>query len=313
MTEPHVTEPAPTEPAAHDRVVLHTIAEMREWRAHRRGEGKTVAFVPTMGALHEGHLSLIDVARANADAVVVSVFVNPTQFGPSEDFDEYPRDFRRDTELSFGRGADAVFVPKTSEVYPGPQTIWVEPGALAERLCGPGRPGHFRGVLTVVAKLFAMVSPDVAVFGQKDFQQSVLVRRMVEELQFPIRILVGPTVREPDGLALSSRNEYLSASQRQTALALSRGLRAARERFAAGERDRAALEKVVREELEVAGAAIEYVQIVDPDRLEPPDRVGPADVCAIAARVGTTRLIDNTPLGGASSLDALPGASTGGT
>ncbi len=308
-TDPNVSDQDVTDPeSANEAVVLHTIAEMREWRALRRGEGKAVAFVPTMGALHEGHLSLIDVARANADAVVVSVFVNPTQFGPSEDFDEYPRDFERDTELSFARGADAVFIPKTSEVYPVPQSIWVEPGDLAERLCGPGRPGHFRGVLTVVAKLFAIVDPDVAIFGQKDFQQSVLVRRMVRELRFPTRILLGPTVREPDGLALSSRNDYLSPSERQTAQALSRGLRAARRIFAAGERDPVILEAKVRDELESARAAIEYVQIVDPEHLDPPDRAGPADVCAIAARVGTTRLIDNSTLGGTSSLDVDPEA-----
>lgn len=274
------------------------MAEVRAWRALRRREGETVALVPTMGALHEGHLSLIDVATTQGDAVIVSVFVNPTQFGPSEDLGEYPRDLERDVELASARGADVVFVPSTSEMYPTAQTIWVEPGSLGERLCGPRRPGHFRGVLTVVAKLFAIVEPDAAVFGQKDFQQSVLIRGMVEQLRFPVRILVAPTVREPDGLALSSRNAYLSAAEREVALSLSRGLRLARERFRAGERDRATLDSLVRGELERAGAEVEYAEILDPDRLEPPAVAGPDDVCAIAVRVGTTRLIDNAPLAG---------------
>ncbi len=262
-----------------------------------------------MGALHEGHLSLIDVAVAVADTVIVSVFVNPTQFGPAEDFEEYPRDLERDLELVTARGAATVFVPSTSEIYPAAQTIWVEPGPLGDRLCGPRRPGHFRGVLTVVAKLFAIVEPDLAVFGQKDLQQSVLIRGMVEQLRFPIRILVAPTVREPDGLALSSRNMYLSAAERDVALSLSRALRIVRERFGAGERDRATLESLVRGELENAGAEVEYAEIVDPDRLESPDVAGPDDVCAIAARVGTTRLIDNAPLAVPSSVDE--GASAG--
>ena len=255
-----------------------------------------------MGALHEGHLSLIDVAAAHADAVIVSIFVNPTQFGPTEDFEEYPRDLERDLELASARGAEAAFVPATAEMYPSEQTVWVEPGPLGDRLCGPGRPGHFRGVLTVVAKLLAIVDPDLAVFGQKDFQQSVLIRAMVEQLRFPIRILVAPTVREPDGLALSSRNAYLNTAERETAASLSRSLRLVRGRFAAGERDRAALESLVRGELEDAGAEVEYAEIVDPDGLEPPDTAGPEDVCAIAARVGATRLIDNAPLAGPASL-----------
>ncbi len=288
--------------------VLRTVADVRAWRARTRRDGETVALVPTMGALHEGHLSLIDVAVSAADAVIVSVFVNPTQFGPAEDFEEYPRDLERDQELVSARGAETVFVPSTSEMYPAAQTIWVEPGPLGDRLCGPGRPGHFRGVLTVVAKLFAIVEPDLAVFGQKDFQQSVLIRGMVEQLRFPIRILVAPTVREPDGLALSSRNTYLSDAERDVALSLSRALRAVRERFRAGEYDRATLESLVRGELESAGAEVEYAEIVDPDRLESTDAASPDDVCAIAARVGTTRLIDNAPLAGPSSLEERVGA-----
>ncbi len=282
--------------------VLRTVAGAREWRAARRSEGTTVALVPTMGALHEGHLSLIDVAREAADRVIVSVFVNPTQFAPTEDFAEYPRDLDRDVGLAEGRGADAVFAPRTAEMYPVEQTIWVDPGRLADRLCGLSRPGHFRGVLTVVAKLLAIVEPEVAVFGRKDFQQSVLIRRMVRELGLPVRIVVAPTVREADGLALSSRNAYLSAGERAVALSLSRALGVARARFADGEREARALEGAVRRELEAAGAEVEYAEIVGPEELERPAEAEAHHVCAIAARVGTTRLIDNTSLGGPASL-----------
>lgn len=282
--------------------VLRTAAEAREWRAARRSEGTTVALVPTMGALHEGHLSLIDAAREAADRVIVSVFVNPTQFAPTEDFAEYPRDLDRDVGLAEGRGADAVFAPGTAEMYPVEQTIWVDPGRLADRLCGLSRPGHFRGVLTVVAKLFAIVEPEVAVFGRKDFQQSVLIRRMVRELGLPVRIVVAPTVREADALALSSRNAYLSAGERAVALSLSRALGVARAQFADGEREVRALEGAVRRELEAAGAEVEYAEIVDPEKLERPAEAEARHVCAIAARVGATRLIDNASLGGPESL-----------
>ncbi|MGH7541370.1 MAG: pantoate--beta-alanine ligase, partial [Gemmatimonadota bacterium] len=238
-----------------ERPVLRTVREVRAWRAGRREAGEIVALVPTMGALHEGHLSLIDAARDRAGAVLVSVFVNPTQFGPSEDFERYPRDLERDVALAAERGASAVFAPSDEEMYPAPQTVWVEPGEAGERLCGRQRPGHFRGVLTVVAKLFSIVEPEVAVFGRKDFQQSVLVRRMVEELHLPVEIVVAPTVRDADGLALSSRNVYLSAVERRSARALSGGLRAMRLAFASGERDPVALEALARSALEEAGAA----------------------------------------------------------
>ena len=184
--------------------------EVRDWRRARRNEGRTVALVPTMGALHEGHLALLDAAAAAADLVLISIFVNPTQFGPGEDYDAYPRDLALDETRARSRGAAAVFAPDVREMYPVDQTIWVDPGPLADRLCGLSRPGHFRGVLTVVAKLFGIVEPDVAVFGRKDFQQSVLVRRMALELGFGVRIETVPTVREPDGLARSSRNAYLT-------------------------------------------------------------------------------------------------------
>lgn len=282
---------------------FETVGSLTAWREARRDAGERVALVPTMGALHEGHLSLIDAARARADRVVVSVFVNPTQFGPGEDYEAYPRDVARDERLAGGRGADAVFTPGANDMYPEEQTIWVEPGPLADRLCGLSRPGHFRGVLTVVAKLFAIVRPEVAVFGRKDFQQSVLVRRMNAQLGCGVEIATAPTVREPDGLALSSRNAYLSAAEREVARSLSGGLREARTRFAAGERDPGALERRARAVMEAAGADVEYVSVVDPEGLEPPARAEAAHVMAIAARVGTTRLIDNETLGEPSPLD----------
>jgi pantoate--beta-alanine ligase len=266
-----------------------------------------------MGALHEGHLSLVDRARELADRVVLSVFVNPAQFGPSEDFNDYPRDLERDLELAGGRGADMVFAPSDREMYPRPQSIWVEPGELANRLCGASRPGHFRGVLTVVAKLFAMVEPDVAVFGRKDFQQAVLIRRMTEELGFSVHIEAAPIVREPDGLAMSSRNAYLSPDERLAAASLSRGLCRVRSMFASGEVGIAPLLEEVRRTMAVAGAAVEYAEIVDPEDLHALDAARPDAVCAVAAEVGDTRLIDNAPLAGPSSLDSIPASGLHGT
>lgn len=285
---------------------FETVDSVAAWREGSRHAGERVALVPTMGALHDGHLSLIDVARGLADRVVVSVFVNPTQFGPGEDFEAYPRDLSRDAELAEGRGAHAVFAPGGDEMYPEEQTIWVEPGPLADRLCGLSRPGHFRGVLTIVAKLFATLRPDAAVFGRKDFQQSVLVRRMNAQLAFGVEIATAPIVREPDGLALSSRNAYLSADEREVALSLSAALRAARYSFAHGEREPHACESGARAIMESAGADVEYVSVVEPAGLEPPVEAEARHVMAIAARVGTTRLIDNETLGESSPLDGFP-------
>lgn len=268
-------------------------------RLRRRGP---VGFVPTMGALHAGHLSLIDRAVEAVDAVVVSVFVNPTQFGPDEDFEAYPRDLEGDREKAGARGADLVFAPPASEMYPREQTIWVEPGRLADRLCGAHRPGHFRGVLTVVLKLLHVVGPDVAVFGRKDFQQAVLIDRMVEELNLDVTIETAPIVREEDGLALSSRNQYLSGEEREAARSLSRALRRVRHLFAGGEEDPDRLRSEARELMREGGADPEYVAVVDAGRLEPVERAGPQSVCAIAAHVGETRLIDNAPLAGPCSL-----------
>lgn len=285
-------------------VPIRTVRALRDWRRARRRAGETVGLVPTMGALHEGHLGLVDRARDRADRVVVSVFVNPTQFGPDEDFEEYPRDLKGDLERAGRRGADLVFAPPPSEMYPRKQTVWVEPGPLADGLCGPFRPGHFRGVLTVVLKLFHVVEPELAVFGRKDFQQLVLVRRMVEELNLPVDVLDAQVVREGDGLALSSRNRYLSEDEREAARSVPEALRRVRRRWAGGERDPAALRREAREVLEEAGARVDYVEIVEPGTLEPADRPGPDSVCAMAAHVGETRLIDNATLGGPDSLDA---------
>lgn len=278
--------------------LARTVERCREAVDVLRRERGRVAFVPTMGALHDGHLSLVDRARELADAVVLSVFVNSTQFGPDEDYEEYPRDLEGDVEKAGRRGVDLVFAPPASEVYPREQTIWVEPGPLAERLCGLSRPDHFRGVLTVVLKLFNIVGPDVAVFGRKDFQQAALIRRMTEELNLPVEIATAPVVRAEDGVAVSSRNEYLSEDQRETARSLSRGLARAREAFAGGERDARRLERKVRRTMEEAGAGVEYVEVVEPEGLDRVERATSESVCAVAARVGETRLIDNARLGG---------------
>lgn len=278
--------------------LARTVERCREEVAGLRRERGRVAFVPTMGALHEGHLSLVDRARELADAVALSAFVNPTQFGPDEDYEAYPRDLEGDLEKAGRRGVDLVFAPPASEVYPREQTVWVEPGPLAERLCGLSRPDHFRGVLTVVLKLFNIVGPDVAVFGRKDFQQSVLIRRMTEELNLPVEIATAPVVRADDGVAVSSRNEYLSEEERGTARSLSRGLARAREAFAGGERDARELERTARRTMEEAGADVEYVEVVEPEGLDRVERATPESVCVVAARVGDTRLIDNARLGG---------------
>ncbi|HWV57446.1 MAG TPA: pantoate--beta-alanine ligase [Longimicrobiales bacterium] len=268
-----------------------------------RGSGgsmdrRRLALVPTMGYLHEGHLSLVDRARARADVVVLSVFVNPLQFGPGEDLERYPRDLARDAELALSRGVDLLFAPGTEEFYPrGAPDIRVTAGPLADRLCGHYRPGHFDGVLTVVAKLFNVVRPDVAVFGQKDFQQAVLIRRMAEDLDFGIEIDVAPIVREEDGLAMSSRNTYLSPSERKSATALYRGLSKARDVFLTGERDGARLCGIVADMVgREPDARVQYVELVDPHSLDRLDVAVPGSVLAVAAFVGTTRLIDNIVL-----------------
>lgn len=276
-------------------MVVRTKAEVRRAVAAMRPQ--RIALVPTMGYLHEGHLSLVDRARELADRVVLSIFVNPLQFGPQEDLDRYPRDLERDVELATGRGVDLIFAPDVREMYPGGEPIVrVVPGRLGDTLCGAYRPGHFEGVLTVVAKLFGIVRPDVAVFGQKDFQQAVLIRRMVADLDLGIEIDVAPIVREPDGLAMSSRNVYLSPEERESALGLYRGLTRAAEAFAGGERDAERLRRLVHEELARPGVRVQYVEVVDPETLQPTQPASPGNVLAVAAFVGQTRLIDNVIL-----------------
>ncbi len=277
---------------------LTDIGALRAWLAARRGPGRRIGLVPTMGALHPGHLSLVDAARRRCDVVVMTLFVNPLQFGPNEDFTRYPRDLARDHGLAAGRGVDLLFAPTVDAMYPPGAEIRVMPGDTASRWEGEVRPGHFAGVLTIVSKLFHLVQPDIAVFGQKDIQQATLIRRMIQDLDFPIEMIIAPTVREADGLALSSRNAYLSADQRVDAAVLSGGLRAAAKAFAAGERDSEQLLARVRHEMARAPAVrADYIALVDADHLAPVARAEPGSIIVLAARVGSTRLLDNHILG----------------
>ncbi len=280
--------------------VARTKAEVRAALAPARREGRSIGLVPTMGALHEGHLSLLRAARERCDVVVMSLFVNPTQFGPGEDFDAYPRDEERDLELASGEGVDIVYAPAAEEVYPEGFATAVEVGGgLTTVLCGaPERrgPGHFRGVTTVVAKLLNTVGPDVAFFGQKDAQQAIVVRRMVRDLDFPVEVAVCPTVREPSGLALSSRNAYLSPEERERATALSQALAAA-ERAAESSGSTAVALAAARRTLAAAGIEPEYLEARDAEDLTPAERFDRRPVLvAVAARVGKARLIDNTTI-----------------
>ncbi|MSR22474.1 MAG: pantoate--beta-alanine ligase [Gemmatimonadetes bacterium] len=261
--------------------------------------GASVALVPTMGALHEGHLSLVDRAHTLADAVVVSIFVNPLQFGLGEDLSRYPRELSRDVELAASRGVRLVFAPGDGDMYPeGAPIVRVKPGPMGEGLCGRFRPGHFEGVLTVVAKLFGLVRPQVAVFGRKDLQQAALVRRMERDLDLGVRVDVAPTVREEDGLALSSRNAYLSPDERRHARAFHRGLVRADEAFQGGETGRRALTSLVESEIrDHAGLELQYVELVDPETLVPLETAGRGSALAVAGFSGATRLIDNVLLG----------------
>lgn len=276
--------------------LVHDPAALKARVAAWRREGVSIGFVPTMGALHEGHLALVRRARAECGRVVVSIFVNPAQFGPQEDFSRYPRTLEADRALC-DREADLLYAPAVEAMYPSPQTVWVEPGPAASRLCGPHRPGHFRGVLTVVAKLFGQVTPDRAYFGAKDYQQSFLVRGMVRELAMPLEVVVCPTVREADGLAMSSRNRYLSPDGRRQALCLIRGLRAAEALARGGEGDADRLRAAVAAEVaRVPGAEADYIEVVHPETLEPLKGRIREGVAALAVRIGGTRLIDNLRL-----------------
>src|SRR5216117_3491616 len=262
---------------------MHELAglkEMRAWSRAERARGRRVGFVPTMGFLHEGHLRLVDRAKQRADRVVLSIFVNPLQFGPTEDLAQYPRDLERDRQLAGERGVDCLFVPDTAAMYPAEPLVRVSPGPMADPLEGATRPGHFAGVLTVVAKLFHIVEPDIAVFGRKDFQQAMLVSRMVADLDFGLEIDIAPTVRELDGLALSSRNSYLNADQRRSALALSRTLRAVEQGWRAGEADPAALARRGMEVLKAPEVSPEYLALVD-EELRPVARADARTVVEI--------------------------------
>jgi pantoate--beta-alanine ligase len=273
-------------------------SQLQEWMAAARGAGMRIGFVPTMGALHEGHLSLVRAARRHCGLVVMSIFVNPLQFAEGEDLSRYPRDLVRDRALAADAGVDALFVPAVQTLYPPGSETRVVPGATADRWEGASRPGHFTGVLTVVAKLFNIVQPDAAYFGQKDWQQAVLVRRMARDLDFPLELVVEPTVREADGLALSSRNVYLGAGERAQALGLSAALAAAHASFVAGERDAARISERIESVFGMyPGLMAEYIAVVEPETLAPVARADARTVVALAARVNGTRLIDNIVLG----------------
>jgi len=271
--------------------------EMQQHALDLKRDGRVIGFVPTMGFLHEGHLSLMRMARERCDVLVVSIFVNPAQFGPNEDFGAYPRDVERDEALCAEEGVDIIFYPSPASMYASDASVWVNEEALSAGLCGASRPGHFRGVCTVVAKLFNLVYPDIAVFGEKDAQQLRIIERMVRDLDFPIEIVRGPIVREPDGLAMSSRNKYLSKHQREQALVLRRALDKAENLFDAGERRSAVLHDAVAETIgSVSDAQIDYIALVDDATLAPIETIERDCLAAVAVKIGVTRLIDNTVL-----------------
>ena len=279
--------------------VITAIEEMRRYSRNIRGEGKTLGFVPTMGYLHDGHMSLVDAARKECDIVAVSVFVNPVQFGPGEDLDRYPRDIERDRHISEEHGVDVMFIPSEEEMYPDGYSTFVEPtGVIVRGLCGLSKPGHFRGVATVVAKFLNITKPHVIYFGQKDAQQSVVIKRMVEDLNMDTEVRVMPIVREADGLAMSSRNSCLSPEERGQAPGLFRSLKRAEDLVAGGEysadKIRTEMENMMRETPDLR---IDYIEIVDAHGLMPLDRVKENTLIAVAARVGRTRLIDNIRIG----------------
>jgi pantoate--beta-alanine ligase len=274
--------------------IANTIAEIRAAVAALRAQGKTIGLVPTMGALHEGHLSLVRAARAACDAVVATIFVNPTQFGPTEDFSKYPRTFDADCQLLRGEGVDLLFAPAAEEMYPAGATTFIDVDEIQDRLDGHSRPGHFRGVATIVAKLFHIVAPNKAFFGQKDAAQVAVLRRMVRDLDFDLELVVCPIVREPDGLAMSSRNRYLSEEDRRRALILRRALHHIEEKIAIGE---TSVSELIRTGLGVLAedpdARLDYLRIVDPETLEDLQEVERGALIAVAAWIGSARLIDN--------------------
>ena len=274
--------------------VAQTIESMRDLVKAAHSAGKKVGLVPTMGALHIGHISLIEAAVKNSDFVVVSIFVNPTQFGPGEDFENYPRPLEADLEICRNAGVDVVFAPTAEQMYPSENITWVNVEKLTETLCGRSRPGHFRGVTTVCAKLFNIIAPDVAFFGQKDSQQAIVIKRMVADLNMPLEIVVCPTVREPSGLAVSSRNKYLTERQRQDAAYIYKSLQKCREMIEAGTTDAGVIISEMTKVLnQVPLVEIEYVSIVDSESLQGIDHIIGKVLAAVAVRIGKARLIDN--------------------
>ena len=274
--------------------IIKTIKDMQPLSKKLRSEGKTIGFVPTMGALHEGHLSLVRRSKVENDITVVSIFVNPAQFGPTEDFKKYPRDNEGDLSKLSTHRADAVFLPDDKELYPEGFSTSVNIGSIGEVLCGASRPGHFNGVATVVAKLFNIVMPHKAYFGQKDFQQTLVIKKLVKELNFNIDIVVCPTIREPDGLAMSSRNSYLNKKERKAAVVLYRALQHGKNLIEQGNKDSASIKKAIKNIIKTEPMVItDYIAIVDPLTLDETDKIKtPAAVC-LAVKIGTTRLIDN--------------------
>lgn len=286
--------------------IINTPEEMHRFSDSVRAEGKTIAFVPTMGFLHKGHASLLELGRKKADVLVLSIFVNPSQFGPNEDLDAYPRNLDGDLAIAEKEGVNTVFAPTPSSMYPKGFQTYINLETLPDHLCGLSRPGHFRGVATVVAKLFNIVKPHYAFFGQKDFQQLAVIKRMVADLDFNIEIIGAPIVRESDGLAMSSRNTYLSPSERHSALCLSRAIKKAHDILGSGIRKSAeiikAAEDIIMKESESnTGISIDYLAIVDPDTFDNMPEINKQALFALAVKIGKTRLIDNTILASAGS------------
>lgn len=275
-------------------IISQRIFEIRKVLRKQRENNKEIALVPTMGYLHQGHLTLVKEAKQSGAFVVMSIFVNPLQFGPNEDFARYPRDIERDAKLAEDAGVDLLFNPEVTEMYPEQNLTYVEVGELGDCLCGASRPGHFRGVTTVVSKLFHIVQPDCAYFGQKDFQQYLIIKRMVQDLNFPIEVIAVPIVREEDGLALSSRNVYLSAEQRREALVLNQSLKDAEAWIRGGERSAVVIEERIKEKIRTGSSGIiDYIEVHSAKNLSRVDRIEQPIVIALAVRFGSTRLIDN--------------------
>jgi pantoate--beta-alanine ligase len=278
--------------------IITEVAAMKAYVKEIKQKGETICLVPTMGYLHKGHLDLMRMGGPMADHLIISIFVNPTQFGPNEDLEKYPRDMERDTQLSESVGVECIFFPDASQMYPDGYATYVNVERISQGLCGASRPTHFRGVTTVVAKLFNIIEPDFAIFGEKDYQQLAVIARMVEDLNMNVKIIAHPTVREEDGIAMSSRNKYLSPEQRKNALVLRKTLLHASQRVRNGERDALKIrDEVVDMIAQTPECIVDYVEIVDADTLEPVGRIDGRAVLALAVKVGSTRLIDNMVLG----------------